>query len=110
MTVADFLIHQQFRFELAMGKVGSYVALVSLGMMVTTLLTVKGIYFPIWAIVPFAAAMLLGLLVFGYHLEQQNVIARMNTHMNQNNPQFLELVGAIDRIERKIERLEEKLK
>jgi phosphate/sulfate permease len=108
MTLADFIIHQQFRFEMGTGKIGYYISLLSLGVAITTLLTVKGIFVPIWAIVPLAVAMVLGIVIFGYYLEQKDVIARLNTHMNQNNPQFLELVKAIDRIENKLIELERK--
>ena len=108
MTFADFLIHQQFRFELGMSKVGFYVTLVSFGMMATTLLTVKGIFFPVWAIVPLAGSLMVGLLAFGYYLETRDVIDRLNTHMNTNNPQFLELLESIERIEQKVDRMEKK--
>jgi glucan phosphoethanolaminetransferase (alkaline phosphatase superfamily) len=108
VTLADFIIHQQFRFELGVSKIGFYVTLVSFGMMLATMLTVKGIFFPVWAIVPLAGSLLLGLLAFGYYLETYDVIDRLNTHMNTNNPQFLELLESIDRIEKKVDKWEKK--
>jgi phosphate/sulfate permease len=106
MTFADFLIHQQFRFEIGTGKIGYYVSLLSLGIAITTLLTVKGIFVPLWAIVPLAIVMVIGIVIFGYYLERKDVIARLNTHMNMANPLFLELVESVDRIEKKIDTLE----
>ena len=106
MTVADFLIHQQFRFELGTSKISYYVSLLSLGIAITTLLTVKGIFAPIWAIVPLAFLMVIAIVIFGFFLERKDVIARLNTHMNMVNPQFLNLLESIDRIEKKIDKLE----
>lgn len=111
MTLVDKLIHQQFRFELGMAKLGFYVALLNLMITLTTLLTVKGIFVPIWLMVPFTGFLILFLLVFGYYLETYNVIARLNSHMNRKgNPEFVTLIETIDRMEKKIDDLQERLK
>jgi len=111
MTFVDKLILIQFRFELGMSKVGYYVTLFTFGMMITTMLTVKGIYVPVWAIVPIALTMLVGLFIFGTYLDIYNVIARINSHMNQRgNPEFATLIETVDRLEKKIDKLEKMLK
>jgi hypothetical protein len=111
MTLADRLIHMQFRFELGMAKIGFYVGLVNMGLMLATYLTVKGISFPSWALIPLIVGLVTSLLVLGYYLEIYNVMGRLNSHMNTKaNPEFMDLLATIDRLETKIDSIEAKLK
>lgn len=109
MTLMDTLIHWQFRFELGMGKAGFYVTLITLMLTLTTLMIVKGIFFPAWATIPLAILLMAALMIFGFYLETYNVIARLNSHMNRKgNPEFVTLIETVDRMEKKIDALQKR--
>jgi len=100
MTIVDTIIHYQFRFEYGIGKMGIYLAIVNLGLLVVANLTLKGIFFPIWGIVPIAIILVIVFTLFGIVLVKYNVMGRLQSHSNRyGNPEFVELMGKIERIE-----------
>lgn len=98
MTLADTIIYYQFRFEYGIGKMGIYLAILNLGLLVVANLTLKGIFFPIWGIIPIAIILVVFFTLFGIVLVKYNVMGRLNSHTNRWNPEFVQLVEKIDRI------------
>ena len=110
MTRVDRFIPYQFWFEYGIGKLGIYIGMVNLGLLIVTMLTVKGIYFPVWSIIPIAIAIVLFCTFFGWFLDTYNIMGRLGSHMNQRgNPELLILLESMARLERKIDELEIKI-
>jgi len=100
MTLADTIIHYQFRFEYGIGKAGVYLSIINLGLLIVANLTLKEIFFPMWGIVPIAIILAVTFTVIGDFLIKYNVAGRLNSHMNRTaNPEFLMMMEQINRIE-----------
>lgn len=104
MTLADTIIGYQFWFEYGLQKAGLYVGIVSIGMTAITLLTVKGIYVPIWMFFPMGAAMVLFFVFLGYFLDTRNVMGRLISHQNRKdrNPEFGKLCENVENLNEQV--------
>jgi hypothetical protein len=110
MTLVDRLIPYMFWLEWGIGKLGLYVSAITLGLMIITTLTVKGIYIPVWAFVPIGVAVIATCMFYGWVLDSRNVMARMTSHLNKRgNPEWNEMVAAVERIEKKLIEIEQKV-
>jgi hypothetical protein len=106
VTFADRFITRMFWFEYGIGKFGIYLAVINIGLLVTTLLTVKGIYFPVWSVVPIGIGLILFCTVFGWFLDTRNVMGRLNSHMNRKgNPEFVKICADVEEIKKMLEEL-----
>jgi hypothetical protein len=100
MTLADKLIYYQFRFEYGISKVGIYVAIINLGLLIVANLTLKGIFFPIWGIIPIAIILVIVFTIAGDFLIKYNVAGRLTSHFNKTtNPEFVVMMEQVNRIE-----------
>jgi hypothetical protein len=109
MTLADRIIPYQFWFEYGIGKVGVYFAIISIGLSITTLLTVKGMFFPLWGFIPLGIVLVVFCMMFGYFLDTRNIMGRLNSHMNRKgNPEFIEILDTLHRLEEKVDAMEKK--
>lgn len=104
MTLVDRLIVMEFWFEYGISKLSIFMGLATLGLSLTTLLTVKGIFFPLWGFLPIAVLMYFSAMTLGYFLDTRNVMGRFNSHMNRKgNPEFVKMIEDVDEIKRLLE-------
>jgi hypothetical protein len=104
MTLVDRIIPYQFWFEYGVGKLWLYFSLVTLGISITTLLTVKGIFFPTWGIIPIAITVIVICTAFGWFLDTYQIMGRLTSHMNRKgNPEFDEICKDIKDIKKMLE-------
>jgi len=108
LTIVDKLIPQYVRFLWGYGYVSLVLAMTSFGMAMVTMLTVKGIYIPLWALVGIGA-LVVGFCTFvGYISETRNIQNRITSHANTNaNPEIQRLCRDIDAIKKKLEIIDE---
>ena len=110
MKLIEHLVDYQFWFEYGIGKFGIYIGIVNLALLITANLTLKGIFFPIWGIVPVIAAVVITGVAFGYYLVKKNVASRLQSRANQHmNPELQELLERIRRIESKTDAMQMQL-
>ena len=73
-----------------------------------TMLTVKGIYIPLWALVGIGASVVGFCTFVGYISETRNIQNRISSHANTRaNPEFKKLCKDIDAIKKKLEMADE---
>ena len=89
MTTVDTLIPYYYWFKSGFGEISLPMALVNLAMLITTLLTVKGIYIPLW-VIPVIAVFVIGGCVFvGWFMQTYEINSRINSLVNQKqNPEI----------------------
>ena len=103
MTFVDRLIPQYVRFQWGYGYVSLVMALISFGMSMITMLTVKGIYISIWVLGLIGAVILLACTGIGYYLEKRDVQNRITSHMNKTaNPEFKQMCRDIALIKKQL--------
>ena len=111
MKPIEHLVDYQFWFEYGIGKFGIYIGIVNLALLITANLTLKGIFFPIWGIVPVGIAVVITGIAFGYYLIKKDVASKLQSRANQHmNPELQELLGGLRRIERKVDAIQVRLK
>jgi hypothetical protein len=110
LTIIERLIEYQFWFEYGIGKFGIYIGIVNLALLITANLTLKGVFFPMWGIVPVAGAVVVTGVLFGYYLIKNDVASKLQSHANQNmNPELQGIIESYKRIEDRQMRIETKL-
>lgn len=71
------------------------------GMSLITMLTVKGIYIPLWAIIFFVSCVCAGILLLGHYWYKSRMQAEVQSYLNYNgNPEWNERCAQWDRIEK----------
>lgn len=89
MTLVDKLIPQYVRFQWGYGYVSLLMALISFGMSLVTMLTVKGIDIPAWTLLIIGGLVVMGCTMVGYCFEKQDIQNRITSHANKTaNPEF----------------------
>jgi hypothetical protein len=110
LTIAKKLIECQFLFELGIGKFGIYIGIVNLALLITANLTLKGIFFPMWGIIPVALGVVATGVLFGYYLVKHNVASQLQSHANQKaNPELQGIIETLRRIEMKCDAIQMQL-
>lgn len=103
MTFTDWLIPQFVRFQWGYGYISLGLAILSFGMSIVTMLTVKGIYIPMWMLILVGLAGIDCCLILGYFCEKFDIQNRMSSHSNKTaNPEFKKLCDDIEVIKRKL--------
>jgi len=103
MTLADKLIPQYVRFTWGYNYVNLVIALVSFGINIITVATVKGIYMPLWILPIIGVIIVLFCAALGYYFEKKDIIKRMVSHSNKNaNPEFVQLCKDVKEIKGKL--------
>lgn len=111
MIVTNWLIRQYVRFQWGYGYVSLAMAICSFGMAGVTLLTVKGMYIPLWLICGIAIAAIAFCGWLGYFCEKHDIQNRITSHANRNaNPEFDQLCKRCERTETIVKELLEKMK
>ena len=105
LTIVDKLVPQYVRFLWGYGYVSLVLALISFGMAMVTMLTVKGIYIPLWALGGIGLAVIGFCTFVGYISETRDIQNRIASHANTRaNPELKQLCADIDLIKKKLER------
>ena len=103
MTLTDSLIPYYVRFQWGYGYISLLLALASFGMSIITMITVKGIYIPLWLIPVVGCLVILLCVGIGYFCEKFDIQNRMSSHSNKtSNPEFKKLCEDIEMIKRKV--------
>jgi len=99
MTLADKLIPQYVRFTWGYSYINLVIAITSFGLNIITVVTVKGIYMPLWILPIIGVTIIIIGGLIGFYFEKKGVINRINSHANQNaNPEFLRLCKDVKEI------------
>lgn len=111
MTLVELIIDLEFWFEYGIAKFGFYISIANFVLMVTTLLTVKGIFFPVWGIIPVGVALASCIVIIGYFLDTRRIMGRLNSRMNtRGNPEFLKMIDDVNEIRRMVEEMKGNMK
>ncbi len=103
MTLVDKLIPQYVRFQWGYGYVSLAMALISFGMSLVTMLTVKGIYISIWTLILIGGGVVVSCTAVGYYFEKKDIQNRITSHSNKNaNPEFIKVCKDISLIKKKL--------
>jgi hypothetical protein len=103
MTLADRLVPYYFWFDYGFGRTSVVMGLFSFGMSLVTMITVKGIYVPLWAIGFVAGALILFCTGVGYFFERYKIMNRITSHSNRNtNPEIDGICKDIELIKAKL--------
>lgn len=101
MTIADNLIPYYVRFLWGFGYLSVIMSLVSFGMSLVTMITVKGFYMPLW-LIPVVAILVVGLCTaIGVYAEKFDVQNRIGSHINKKaNPELTDMAKDIVEIKK----------
>lgn len=104
MTVVDRLIPYYVWFIIGFGIVSVLLGVVNFGMIMFTLITVKGIYVPIYAVGIVAAAIIAFCIWLGWFFERHAIQNRITSHTNKRlNTEFDKLCGDVQQIKTLLE-------
>ena len=104
MTFIDKLIPQYVRFQWGYGYVSLVLALISFGMSLVTMLTVRGIYISLWMLILIGLGVVIFCTGLGYYFEKKDVQNRITSHSNKNaNPELVKICKDIALIKKKLE-------
>ena len=84
MTAVDHIIPWATRFIWGFTYFSMVLGIISFGINLVTMLTVKGFEIPVWSIPIIVTIMMLFLTVFGWVCEKYNIIGRIIGHQNRN--------------------------
>ena len=85
--------------KLWFGRAGSYIAVGNLAMLSYLFIKSSGVPVTIWIVFPLA---IMGFILVGYFDERIGLHRAEVTRANDNNPQIKEIIGRLDRIEKKL--------
>lgn len=103
MTFVDKLIPQYVRFQWGYGYVSLALALISFGMSLVTMLTVKGIYISLWMLLLIGVGVVVFCTGLGYYFEKKDIQNRITSHVNNNaNPEVTKMCKDIVLIKKKL--------
>lgn len=88
-ALTDRLVPYYLWFVLGFGVVSVGIGIGNSAMVLVTMLTVKQIYVPLWAIVVFGLLLISFCMLIGWSFEHYKIWDRINSHANQNmNPEI----------------------
>jgi hypothetical protein len=103
-TLVDRLIPLYVWFAAAFGPMAMAISAINFGMIVVTLITVKGIYVPAWMVPVVATIIIIFSIATGYVLERYDVMNRILHHQNLNqNPQMKQISEDVAAIKKMLE-------
>jgi hypothetical protein len=92
VTLVDRVIPLYIWFIWGFGFLSVFIGLINFGMSIVTMITVKGIYIPLWIIPIVAGSVFLLCTFLGFIAERYDVWNRITSHQNLNaNPEFKKL-------------------
>lgn len=81
------------RFVWGFGILAVWIGLLNFGMAIVTMVTVKGVYIPLWAIPAVAIGVLVFCTLIGHYFEKWDIWNRMTSHGNKAaNPEISEIL------------------
>jgi len=99
-TLADRLIPFYVRFLWGFGYISIILGLISFGMNLITMITVKGFYIPLWLIPLVAMGVILFCTAIGYYFEKHDVQNRISSHSNKKaNPELNKIMDELARVD-----------
>ena len=103
-TLTDRIVPWYTRFVYGFGIISILIGIVNFGMLAITMITVKGIYIPLWMIPVFAFIVGIFCTASGWFFEKYEIWNRITSHQNKNtNPEFKGLLKDIEIIKNNIE-------
>lgn len=103
-TFTDWLIPQFVRFQWGYGYISLALAIMSFGMSIVTMLTVKGIYISLWMLCGIAIAGAIVCFLLGYFCEKYDIMNRIATHINTTaNPEIKKMYEDVQWIKQRME-------
>lgn len=109
-TVADKLIPYWVWFILGFGCLSVIFSMGNYAINFITMLTVKGIYIPIWAIVGLIVAMICICMFVGWFFERYQIWDRITSHQNRNmNPEVRGIYDKVISVEKDIKEIKKAL-
>jgi uncharacterized membrane protein (DUF106 family) len=85
----DIVIPFYVWFVLGFGIISVLIGIINFSVNLVTMLTVKGIFIPVWAIIILAVIMVGFCVLVGYIFEKYKLWDKINSHQNQNmNPEI----------------------
>jgi hypothetical protein len=89
LSKIDKLVPLYVWFILGFGIISVLIGIINFSVNLVTMLTVKGIFIPVWAIIVLAAIMIGICILVGYSFEKYRIWDKINSHQNQNmNPEI----------------------
>lgn len=99
MALLDKFIPTYTRFVYGFSVISVVIGLVSFGMALITMITVKGIYIPAWVIAVVAGLLILLCTLTGYVFEKYSIWDRITSHQNQKaNPEVRQILQEVKEI------------
>jgi len=93
MTTTDTVIPYYVWFTFGSNVISIVISTLNFGMILVTLITVRGIQVPLWMIPAVAAMYALACIATGYFFEKYKIWDRITSHQNVNaNPQMRDLI------------------
>jgi hypothetical protein len=110
MTLVDKLIPYYVRFQWGYSYVSLVMTLVGFAVSIITMLTVKGIYVPLWAIGLIGSGIMLFCSALGTFTEKKDIQNRITSHSNQNaNPEFQDIFRKVTKTRDDVELIKKHL-
>jgi hypothetical protein len=104
MTTTDYLIPYYVWFTYGFGVISILMGIMNFGMLAITLITVKGIYIPLWMIPVVAGVMVIICVCVGRFFEKYGIWDRVTSHQNKNaNPESVQICRDVAIIKKMLE-------
>jgi len=99
MTAVDRIIPFYIWFTLGFGVVAVILGIINFCVNIITMLTVKQIYIPLWAVVLLSLFTVIFCVFVGWFFEYYKIWDRMTSHTNRKmNPEIRSIVSDIQKI------------
>ncbi len=106
MTIIDRIIPIYVWFGWGFSTLGVFFSMINFGVAIITMITVKGIYVPLWMIPVIGVFIIALCTVTGYIAEKYAVWNRITSHMNQNaNPEIKQLCADVAELRKDFKQL-----
>jgi hypothetical protein len=103
-TITDRLIPYYVWFLYGFGLISVFITVVNFGANQVTMITVKGIFVPLWMVPVVGITIIIFCIVLGYYFEKYHVWNRITSHQNQNmNPEIKQLSDDVKAIKKMLE-------
>jgi hypothetical protein len=91
-------------FTFGFSLMGIAVSMLNFGMLVVTMVTVKGIVVPVWIIIPVGAGLVTVCILVGYFSEKYKIWGKIVSRQNRNaNPEVNQIANDVKEIKAMLE-------
>ena len=96
MTFTDTIIPYYYWFKSGFGEISLPMGLINLALLIVTMMTVKGIYIPMWIIPIIAVVVIIGCTFVGWFFQHYEINGRIATLVIQKqNPELDQLCKGV---------------